>query len=62
MGALSMVCLSTIKGIIIRCANFAIGDPKLPYTIVTNAFGSTVGGVLMQDQGNQLQPLTFLSR
>ena len=37
-------------------------NPKLPYTVITDAFGTTVGGVLMQDQGNGLQPLTFLSR
>ena len=37
-------------------------DPKLPYTIVTNASGTAAGRVLMQDQGNGLQPLTFLSR
>ena len=37
-------------------------DPKVPYTIVTDASGIAVGGVLMQDQGDGLQPLTFLSR
>ena len=37
-------------------------DPKFPYTIVTDASGTTVGGVLMQDQGDGLQPLAFLSR
>ena len=36
--------------------------PKLPHTIVTNASGTTASGVLMQDQGNGLQPLAFLSR
>ena len=37
-------------------------DPRLPYTMVTDASGSATGGVLMQDQGNGLQPLAFLSR
>ena len=37
-------------------------DPKLHYTVVTNACGTAAGGVLMQDQGNGLQPLAFLSR
>ena len=37
-------------------------DPKLPYTIVTDASGTATGGILMQDQGNGLQPLAFLSR
>ena len=36
--------------------------PKLPNTIVINASGSVASGVLMQDQGNGLQLLTFLSR
>ena len=37
-------------------------DPKLPYTVVTDASGTAAGGVLMQDQGDGLQPLAFLSR
>ena len=37
-------------------------DPKLPYTIVTDASGTATGGVLMQDQGDGLRPLAFLSR
>ena len=37
-------------------------DPKLPYTVVANALGTVVGGVLMQDKGSGLQPLAFLSR
>ena len=37
-------------------------DPNLPYTVVTNTSGTTTGGVLMQDQGEGLQPLAFLSR
>ena len=35
--------------------------PKLPYTVGTNASGTVVGGVLMQDQGDGLQPLVFLN-
>ena len=41
---------------------FLLSNPKLPYTIVTDASVIAVGGVLMQDQGDGLQPLTFLSR
>ena len=37
-------------------------DPKLPYTVVTDASGTTAGGVLIQDQGDGLQPLASLSR
>ena len=31
-------------------------------SLVTNASRIVVGGVLMQDQGHRLQPITFLSR
>ena len=37
-------------------------DPKLPYTVVTDASGAAMGGVLMQDQGEGLQPLAFMSK
>ena len=37
-------------------------DPKLPYIVVIDASGTTAGGVLMQDQGDGLQPLAFFSR
>ena len=37
-------------------------DPKLPYTVVTDASRAAVGGVLMQDQGEGLQPLAFISK
>ena len=37
-------------------------DPKLPYTVVNDVSSTAAGGVLMQDQGNGLQPLAFLSR
>ena len=37
-------------------------DLKLPYIVVTDASGAAVGGVLMQDQGKGLQPLTFMSK
>ena len=37
-------------------------NPKLPYTVVTDASQTAVGGVLMQDHGEGLKPLAFLSR
>ena len=37
-------------------------DPTLPYTVVTDASGTAVGGVLMQDKGDGLRPLAFMSR
>ena len=37
-------------------------DPKLLYIMVTDASGAAVGCVLMQDQGEGLQPLAFMSK
>ena len=37
-------------------------NPKLPYTVVTDASGAVVGSVLMQDQGEGLQPLASMSK
>ena len=37
-------------------------DPKLPYTVSTDASGEATGGALLQDQGKGLQPLAFVSR
>ena len=37
-------------------------DPKLPYTVITDASGTAGGGSLMQDQGDGLRPVAFLSR
>ena len=41
---------------------FLFLDPKIPYTIVTYASSTATNVVLMQDQGDWLQPLAFLSR
>ena len=37
-------------------------DPEKAYTVVTDASGTAVGGVLMQEEDNQLRPLAFMSR
>ena len=37
-------------------------NPFLPYTMVSDAFGDVAGGVLMQDQGEGLRPVAFMSR
>ena len=37
-------------------------NPKLSYNVVTYASGAAVGGVLMQDQGEGMQPLAFMSK
>ena len=38
-----------------------LADPKLPYTIHCDASGFAVGACLMQDQGNGLQPVSYIS-
>ena len=40
----------------------AFPDPKLLYTVVTDALGTAVGGVLMLDQGDSPRPIAFMSR
>ena len=37
-------------------------DPSLPYTVVSDACGDAARGVLMQDQGEGLRPVAFMSR
>ena len=37
-------------------------DANLPYTVVTDASGTAVGGVLMQNKCEGLQPLALMSR
>ena len=37
-------------------------NPKLPYTVITDASGFAIGAALCQDQGNGLQPCAYLSR
>ena len=38
-----------------------LADPKLPYIIHCDASGYAVGACLMQDQGNGLQPVSYIS-
>ena len=51
-----------LKNILCAAPVLQFPDPKLPYTVVTNASGIVVGGVLMQDQGDGLRLFAFLSR
>ena len=45
-----------------RCAGFAVLGLETPLHCSHNTSGTVAGGVLMQDQGDGLQPLAFLSR
>ena len=61
VGALSWVCLKQLKEALCTALVVVFPNPKLPYTIVIDASGIVVGGALMQDQGDGLQPLVFLN-
>ena len=37
-------------------------DPKLPYIVVADAAAHVVGGVFMQDKGDDRRPMAFMSR
>ena len=37
-------------------------DPDLEYTVITDASKIAVGGTLMQDHGEGLRPIAFMSR
>ena len=43
------------------CTNSAVSKSQ-PTIVVTDALDTTVGGILMQNQGEGLRPLAFLSR
>jgi RNase H-like domain found in reverse transcriptase/Reverse transcriptase (RNA-dependent DNA polymerase)/Integrase zinc binding domain/Retroviral aspartyl protease/Chromo (CHRromatin Organisation MOdifier) domain len=40
----------------------ALPDPSRPYVVATDASGYAVGACLMQDQGNGLQPIVYMSK
>ena len=51
-----------IKDAFCRVPILIFPDPKLQYTVVTDASGTGAGGSLLQDQGDGLRPIAFLSR
>ena len=61
-GSFQWRAFQKLKNMLCAAPVLQFPDPKLPYTIVTDASGIAVGGVLMQDQGEGLRPLAFLSR
>jgi hypothetical protein len=40
----------------------ALPDPSKPYVVVTDASNFAIGACLMQDQGNGLQPIVYMSK
>ena len=61
-GPVQHKAFSELKSALCNVPLLVFPDPKLPYTVVTDASADTAGGVLMQDQGDGLRPLAFMSR
>lgn len=51
-----------IKRCITSAPVLILADPKLDYVICTDASGFATGAVLMQDHGNGLQPICYISK
>lgn len=51
-----------LKAAVTSAPVLIIPNPKLPYTVVTDASGFAIGAALCQDHGNGLQPCAYLSR
>ena len=61
-GPMEQRAFQTLKQRLCEAPILLYPDPKRLYTVVTDVSGTAVGGVLMQDHGNSLQPLAFMSR
>ena len=53
---------AAMKEAFCRVPILILPDPKLPYTIFTDASSTGVGGALLQNQGDGLRLVIFLSR
>ena len=61
-GPVQRRAFSALKSALCNAPLLIFPDPKLPYTVVTDASADAAGGVLMQDQGDGLRPVAFMSR
>jgi len=61
-GPFQRTAFEAIKEAFCQAPILIFPDLKLQYTIVTNASGTGAGGSLLQDQGDSLRPIVFLSR
>ena len=52
----------TLKVAVSSAPVLIVPDPKLAYTVLTDASGYAIGAALCQDHGNGLQPCAYLSR
>ena len=60
-GEKEQAAFGRLKQLLSSAPVLQLADPSLPYTIHCDASGYAVGSVLMQDQGNGLQPVSFIS-
>ena len=58
----AMEAFEDLKNRMITAPVLCIPDPKLPFTVTTDASDFAVGAVLMQDQGQGPQPVAFTSQ
>ena len=61
-GPLQCKAFSELKSVLCNAPLLVFPDPKLLYTVVIDALADAIGGVLMQDQGDGLQLVAFMSR
>ena len=62
LGTLQCRAFEDLKSALCAAPLLIYPDPSLPYTVVSDASGDAAGGVLMQDQGEGLRPVAFMSR
>lgn len=61
-GEAEQAAFDALKAALVSAPVLATPDPALPYEVYTDASGFALGAVLLQDQGQGLQPLAYLSR
>ena len=61
-GLVQRRAFSELKSALCNALLLVFPDPKLQYTVVTDASADAAGGVLMQDQGDGPRPVAFMSR
>ena len=61
-GLVQRRAFSDLKSALCNALLLVFPNPKLPYTVVTDASVDSAGGVLMQDQGDGLRPVAFMIR
>ena len=61
-GPVQRRAFSKLKFALCNALLLVFPDPKLPYSVVIDASADAAGGVLMQDQGDGLRLVAFMSR